>query len=93
VSRWKSAGILPEGFKHHWLISQKLMAKFPALKPLGNQLWNLKSFSSQASHMRLAHGQTYNGIEGATKLGQLYYGTPTWFHLATISVGGRIIIN
>lgn len=75
---------------HHWAITQST-AKKHGIEAIANQPWNLIKFSTQAKHMRLAHGQTYKGIEGATKLGQLYYGTPIWFKAATISTLGRIV--
>ena len=75
---------------HHWAISQATAKKY-GLQSIANQPWNLMKFSTQAEHMRLAHGQMYNGIEGASALGQLYYGTPSWFIAGTISTGGRIV--
>ncbi len=93
VSRWRAAGILPKGYKHHWLITQEMMKANPALKPFGNQLWNLTSFSSQASHMRWAHGTSY-GLEGAIPGWQLMYplsSTPTWLKAGSFSIGGRFV--
>jgi hypothetical protein len=80
------------GYKHHWLLSQELMSKYPGLKMLGNQTWNLTKFSTQASHMRWAHGQMYGGIKYPFA-GFLYpfTSTPNWFKLGLVpSTGGRI---
>jgi hypothetical protein len=79
-------------FKHHWAISQELMKKYPKLAPLGNQTWNLKIFSSQASHMRWAHGQNYLGIKYPfTNALYPITSTPTWFR--TGSVFGAKTVN
>jgi RHS repeat-associated protein len=90
-SYWSKKGIqqLSGGSKHHWLISQKLMNRYPQLKPVGNQFWNIKNFSTHADHIRLAHGQTYGGLRGAGPLGQVWYGTPTWPKAVIGSYGGR----
>ncbi len=90
---WGKSGIkqLTGGSKHHWLISQKLMNRYPQLKPVGNQFWNIKTFSSHADHIRLAHGQTYGGLRGASPLGQIWYGTPTWPKAVIGSYGGRAV--
>ncbi len=91
VSRWKGLGLDMGGYKHHWLISQELMESYPILKPLGNQTWNLTRFSTQAAHMRWAHGQTYGGISYPFS-GFLYpfTSTPNWFKLGLMpSIGGR----
>ncbi len=90
---WAKKGItqLASGSKHHWLISQKMMERYPQLKPLGNQFWNIKTFSSHAEHMRLAHGQSYGGLRGAGPLGQVWYGTPTWPKAIVGSYGGRAV--
>ncbi|MFY8188981.1 MAG: RHS repeat domain-containing protein [Flavobacterium sp.] len=72
-------------FKHHWAISQELMQRYPRLLPLGNQTWNLKIFSSQASHMRWAHGQKYLGIKYPfAKALYPITSTPTWFRTGAI---------
>lgn len=90
---WAKNGIkqLSSGSKHHWLISQKMMERYPQLKPVGNQFWNIKTFSSHADHIRLAHGQTYGGLKGAGPLGQVWYGTPTWPKAVVGSYGGRAV--
>lgn len=61
------------------------MKKYPKLAPLGNQTWNLKIFSSQASHMRWAHGQKYLGIKYPF-VNALYpiTSTPTWFKTGSV---------
>ncbi|TSD67271.1 hypothetical protein FFF34_007710 [Inquilinus sp. KBS0705] len=79
-----------EGVKHHWAISQKI-AKQYGLEAVANQPWNIKLFADQATHMMLGHGQTYKGVEGASALGQLWYGTPTWFKAFTIGTGGDLV--
>lgn len=58
TARWGNLG-LGGGVKHHWLISQSMMESYTWLKPLGNQAWNITTFSSRASHMRWAHGTRY----------------------------------
>lgn len=39
-----------------------MMSKYTWLKPIGNQAWNLTTFSSQASHMRWAHYTAYPSL-------------------------------
>ncbi|HMQ00906.1 MAG TPA: RHS repeat-associated core domain-containing protein, partial [Cyclobacteriaceae bacterium] len=86
VARWKKLGLNTAGYKHHWLITQSAMKRYPMLKVIGNQRWNLKSFSSQASHMRWGHGQVYD------KIGYSYWqaaypimATPAWTKFAASS--------
>jgi RHS repeat-associated protein len=86
VSRLSRLGVDMSGYKHHWLISQSLMNKYPILKPIGNQAWNFTSFSSQASHMRWAHGQFYLGQ--SIPMWRIYYpisSTPLGFKLGLFS--------
>lgn len=80
------------GSKHHWLITQKMMDKYPFLLKYGNQTWNLKRFGNHASHMRWGHGQNYLG-KRYPYWKQLYFikSTPTWFKASFISTNGRII--
>lgn len=92
VSRWKGVGINPVGYKHHWLISQSMMKQYPFLKPFGNQLWNLKSFSTQASHMRWAHGQNYLGSKiPFSGLAYPISSTPNWFRFGGASIGIKLL--
>ncbi|SFQ02362.1 RHS repeat-associated core domain-containing protein, partial [Pseudarcicella hirudinis] len=81
VSRLKRLGIDMTGSKHHWLISQELMAQHTWLKPIGNQAWNLTRFSTHASHMRWAHGTSY-GLQSSIPGWQAMYifsSTPNYF--------------
>jgi hypothetical protein len=83
VNRLRRLGVDMTGYKHHWFISQSLMSRYPILRPLGNQSWNLTKFSTQSSHMRWAHGQSYLGTE-APFLWQLWLpisSTPQWLKL------------
>jgi hypothetical protein len=92
ISRLRGLGLEMSGFKHHWAISQKLMEKNSILKAIGNQAWNLTEFSSQASHMRWAHGQLYQGVSYPfTTLLYPITSTPTWFKAGAFSYGGRLI--
>ncbi len=80
VARWKNLGINTSGYKHHWAISQQMMERYPLLKPIGNQTWNLTRFSSQASHMRWGHGQIF--YRKGYRYWRLVYpfsSTPLWF--------------
>ena len=54
-------------------------------------MWNLQPFSTQAEHMIYGHGRNYLGQEGASFLGQMWYGTPTWPKLTIFSYGGRAL--
>ncbi len=98
ISRLKNVGHYTSNgtqFKHHWLISQDLMKKYPSLLPLGNQTWNLTIFKSQASHMRWAHGQIYAGIGYSSYLTNSLYlvtSTPTWFKTG-VAFGTKNLIN
>lgn len=90
VSRLKRLGVNMSGFKHHWFITQKMMKSSPWLKKIGNQSWNLTRFSTQASHMRWAHGQRYFRIKYPfTKVLYPLTSTPTWFKLTTL-YGSRL---
>ncbi len=92
VSRWKKLGISmgSGGSKGHWMFTQKLMEQYTWLKPIGNQTWNLKKFSSHAKHMRWGHGQTYY------RKGYAYWrfaypvmATPSWLKAGVVSGGFR----
>ena len=76
-------GVDMTGYKHHWLISQELMAQHTWLKPIGNQAWNLTRFSDQVSHMRWAHGRAFPSLALGTIPGwqtmYLFSSTPIWF--------------
>jgi len=74
---------------HHWLLEQNGSIGKHIPDMIKNQMWNLKGFANQAEHMTLAHGQTYLGRPGANFLQQLWFGTPTWPKLFTLSYGGR----
>ncbi|MFT3676823.1 MAG: RHS repeat-associated core domain-containing protein [Chitinophagaceae bacterium] len=92
VARWRGLGLNVSGYKHHWLISQELMEKYPLLKSIGNQQWNLTRFNSQANHMRWGHFQTYGGVR--YPFARYLYpitSTPTWFKTFNFSVGGRFL--
>ena len=87
VSRLKKIGIDMSGYKHHWLISQETMARYPFLKAIGNQHWNLTKFATQASHMRWAHGQKYLGVgypKWITKLFYVFSSTPEGFKFGVL---------
>ncbi len=95
VSRWKKMG-LPMGSggsKDHWMFTQKLMEQYEWLKPIGNQAWNLKKFSSHAKHMRFGHGKAFPSL----RLKKVPYwrftypimATPTWFKAGVVSGGMR----
>lgn len=76
---------------HHWAITQAVAKKY-GVEAIANQPWNLTRFGSQASHMRWAHGQMYQGIQ--YPFANLLYpitSTPTWFKATVVSGGGRII--
>ncbi len=94
VSRWKNLGVNMTGKKHHWAISQKLMENQPWLKPIGNQTWNLKLYSSQASHMRWGHGKAFPSEELPRipywKIVYPISSTPSWFKFNGVYSGGRI---
>jgi hypothetical protein len=62
---------------HHWAIPQSTAKKY-GLEWLANQPWNLKKFTTHSMHMRAGHGMRYLGEPGYNKIGQLWYGTPTW---------------
>ncbi len=85
VSRLKRLGVNMSGYKHHWLITQKMMQNSQLLKTLGNQTWNLTRFGTQASHMRWAHGAAYPSLGLAKIPGAKYLypltSTPLWFRL------------
>ena len=92
-----SRGLDIGGIKHHWLISQKLMEEYSWLKPIGNQVWNLTRFETQAAHFRWAHFKAYpslgfDEIRGAQYLYPIS-STPGWLKFATYSIGGRMIGN
>ncbi len=75
---------------HHWAISQSTAKKY-GLNSIANQPWNLTKFPNQASHMRWAHGQRYQGIKYPfTKVLYPITSTPTWFKASVISSGSRI---
>lgn len=83
---------------HHWLFERE-GAKFGSgFSWWGkNQMFNLvpvpalKNMSYDMVH-KLIEGKTVNGIKWS--FGQrFYYGTPTWFKAAPISIGGRTINN
>jgi len=94
VARWKKLGVNMSGSKDHWLLTQKLMKKYPWLKPIGNQTWNLKRFGSQASHMRWGHGQRYLDIQYSYwRFAYPVMATPTWFKAGVVSGSMRGIEN
>ncbi|MBL7818777.1 MAG: RHS repeat-associated core domain-containing protein [Saprospiraceae bacterium] len=80
TKRLAKVGLDMSGYKHHWLISQALMKKYPSLLKYGNQSWNLTKFSSQSAHMRWAHGTKY-GLDPKIIGWELMYpfsSTPEW---------------
>ncbi len=92
VSRLSRLGVDMSGYKHHWLISQSLMDKYTWLKPIGNQAWNFTRFSSQADHMRWAHGYKFL-LDPAIPYWKFAYpisSTPSWFKLGSASASGHI---
>jgi RHS repeat-associated protein len=86
VARWKKLGLNTSGYKHHWMITQATMERYPMLKVIGNQQWNLKRFSTQAAHMRWGHGQVYMG-QGYSFWQAAYpiMATPAWTKFAAAS--------
>jgi RHS repeat-associated protein len=93
VSAWKSLGVDMSGYKHHWLVSQSLMKKYPWLKSIGNQTWNLTRFDSQAAHMRWGHFTAYPSLQlGKIPGARVLYpisSTPSWLKLGFVTHGGR----
>jgi RHS repeat-associated protein len=75
---------------HHWAISQKT-AKKNGIEWLANQPWNMKAFANQSVHMAAGHGVGYQGMQAYSKLGQLYFGTPSWIKLFSTSSSTRVI--
>lgn len=79
---------------HHWAW-QKGATKGSGLSwKLKNQMWNLKQFPNQASHMRWGHGKNYLDLERIPYWKQAYFfkSTPTWFK-ASLYSGGRRTYN
>jgi RHS repeat-associated protein len=75
---------------HHGLIEQNSLFGKNVPNFIKHQMFNLKPFANQATHMRLAHGQTYYGVPGSNFLGKIYYGTPSWVWPASFSTIGHI---
>lgn len=75
---------------HHWAVTQATAKKY-GVESLTNQPWNLMTFPNQSLHIRAGHGLNYLGQPGYGALGQLWYGTPTWFKAGMFSGGGRIV--
>ncbi len=76
---------------HHWLIHKNGPIGKHIPNAVKNQMWNLKTFSSQADHMVFGHGKNFLGRPGASFLQQLWVGTPTWPKLFTFSYGSRTV--
>jgi RHS repeat-associated protein len=85
----KSGFARPNQPLHHWLIQNNGPIGKYVPNAIKNQMWNYKSFTTQAAHTIYGHGKNYLGQPGANVLGQLWYGTPTWPKLFLGSYGGR----
>lgn len=44
---------------------------------------------TRSLHRTIGHGQNYLGARPASKLGQIWFGTPTWAKSTVISYGSR----
>jgi len=55
-----------------------------------NQMWNLMPMKNPSFHARFGHGNYFKGIPSGSLGQQFWYGTPHWFKVGTISVGGRV---
>jgi hypothetical protein len=76
---------------HHWALQQNQGIGKHAPKWLKNQMWNLKSFSTNSMHIRAGHGLNYGRQKGYGAVGRMLYGTPTWFKAGSFSIGGRTL--
>jgi hypothetical protein len=87
---------------HHVFISQAMIKKYPWLKFVGNQPWNLLSIErdtvaeANGAH-QLIHGkysreleETWDGLNGVAK--RVWIGTPRWPKLVVVSASGKAVV-
>jgi hypothetical protein len=91
---YKVSGFKAEGeVAHHWFFQTKGSIGKYVPNSIKNQMFNLKRYGSQASHMRWGHGTGYPslGLDPIpfAKLAYPIMGTPTWFKAGVISSGMR----